>query len=89
MDVYAKLGYVDYALQVFEELPAKDVISWNTLITGYAQNGLASEAIEAYHLMEECGGITPNEGTWVSILTACASAGALKEGMRIHALIPS
>lgn len=87
VDMYAKLGYVGYALQVFEELPAKDVISWNTLITGYAQNGLASEAIEAYHLMEECEGIPPNEGTSVSILTACASAGALKEGMRIHALI--
>lgn len=84
VDMYAKLGIIDSARTVFEGLPVKDVISWNTLITGYAQNGLATEAIEVYHMMEQYTGIIPNQGTWVSILPAYSHVGALRQGMKIH-----
>ncbi|KAI4380650.1 hypothetical protein MLD38_006817 [Melastoma candidum] len=87
MDMYAKLGNLNDAKKVFDCLPAKDVISWNTLITGYTQNGLASEALEAYWLMEKCEYVSPNHGTWVNVLPACAALGALKEGMRFHGLV--
>ncbi|KAH0977554.1 hypothetical protein GBA52_027273 [Prunus armeniaca] len=73
VDMYAKLGAIYSASTVFEGLPIKDVISWNTLITGYAQNGLASEAIEVYRMMQEYKEIIPNHGTWVSILPAYTS----------------
>lgn len=84
VDMYAKLGVIDSARTVFEGLPVKDVISWNTLITGYAQNGLASEAVEVYDMMKEFKEIVPNQGTWVSILPAYSHLGALQQGMRIH-----
>ncbi|KAK9286401.1 hypothetical protein L1049_014797 [Liquidambar formosana] len=84
VDMYAKLGVIHSARKVFEEIPSKDAISWNTLITGYAQNGLASEAIEVFGMMEECKEIIPNQGTWVSILPAYSHVGALRQGMRIH-----
>lgn len=84
VDMYAKLGAIYSARTVFEGLPIKDVISWNTLITGYAQNGLASEAIEVYRMMQEYKEIIPNHGTWVSILPAYTSVGALQQGMKIH-----
>ncbi|XP_010432483.1 PREDICTED: pentatricopeptide repeat-containing protein At4g33990-like isoform X2 [Camelina sativa] len=83
--MYAKLGLVDLARAVFNWLPNKDVISWNTIISGYSQNGFASEAMEMYNVMEEEGGeIVPNQGTWVSVLPACAQAGALRQGMKLH-----
>ncbi|KAJ7954239.1 Pentatricopeptide repeat-containing protein [Quillaja saponaria] len=84
VDMYAKLTSLDYAHAVFEKLPVRDVISWNTLITGYAQNGLASEAIDKYSTMQECKEIIPNQGTWVSILPAYSHVGALQQGMKIH-----
>ncbi|XVF67579.1 hypothetical protein PTKIN_Ptkin10aG0132200 [Pterospermum kingtungense] len=84
VDMYAKLGVMDSARAVFEALPVKDVVSWNTLITGYAQNGLASEAIEAYGMMQTCEEIKPNQATWVSILPAYSTVGALQQGMRVH-----
>ncbi|KAK7837261.1 pentatricopeptide repeat-containing protein [Quercus suber] len=84
VDMYAKLGAIDSASTVFEGIPVKDAISWNSLITGYAQNGLASEAIEVYRMMEEHKEIIPNQGTWVSILPAYSHIGALQQGMRIH-----
>lgn len=87
MDMYAKLGIIDYARRVFEEIPSKDVVSWNTMIGGYGQNGLASEAIEVFNLMEGCEDIRPNQGTWVCILPAYSHLGALKLGMKVHGRI--
>ncbi|XP_010521175.1 PREDICTED: pentatricopeptide repeat-containing protein At4g33990 [Tarenaya hassleriana] len=87
VDMYAKLGLADSARTVFDWLPAKDVISWNTIISGYAQNGLATEAIQLFNLMEEIGEITPNQGTWVSILPAYSHQGALHQGMKTHARV--
>ncbi|KAI3841711.1 hypothetical protein MKX03_006855 [Papaver bracteatum] len=84
MDMYAKLGYIDLACKVFERMAFKDVISWNTLITGYAQNGLASEAVEVFREMEWCKGIVPDQGTLVSILPAFSHLGSLQDGMRVH-----
>ncbi|CAK7345900.1 unnamed protein product [Dovyalis caffra] len=84
VDMYAKIGVFDSARAVFEGLPGKDVVSWNTLISAYAQNGLAGEAIEVYHMMEEHKEMIPNQGTWVSILPAYTHLGALQQGMRIH-----
>ncbi|KAB2627456.1 pentatricopeptide repeat-containing protein [Pyrus ussuriensis x Pyrus communis] len=84
VDMYAKLGATDSARTVFEGLPIKDTVSWNTLITGYAQNGLASEAIEVYHMMQECKEIIPNHGTWVSVLSAYTHIGVLQQGMKVH-----
>ncbi|CAL5333724.1 unnamed protein product [Camellia sinensis] len=87
LDMYAKLGIIDSARRVFEEISLKDVVSWNTMITGYGQNGLASEAIEVFCMMEACEDVTPNQGTWVSVLPAYSHLGALKLGMRTHGRI--
>lgn len=86
MDMYAKLGFMDYAHRVFEELPVRDVISWNTLIAGYSQNGLAYEAIAVHEKMKEHKEeVIPNQGTWVSALSAYSNVGSVKQGMRVHA----
>uniref|UniRef100_A0A803LS21 DYW domain-containing protein n=1 Tax=Chenopodium quinoa TaxID=63459 RepID=A0A803LS21_CHEQI len=84
LDMYAKLGILDYAQKVFHEMPKKDIISWNTLISGFTQNGLASEASEAFSELESCMEVTPNQGTWVSVLPAYSHLGALQQGMKIH-----
>lgn len=84
VDMYAKLGLVDSARRIFEGIHVKDEVSWNTMITGYSQNGLASEAIEIYRNMNNCENITPNHATWVGVLPAYAHIGALREGMKTH-----
>ncbi|KMT06249.1 hypothetical protein BVRB_7g161740 isoform B [Beta vulgaris subsp. vulgaris] len=84
LDMYAKLGNLDFAQKVFREMPRKDIISWNTLITGYSQNGLADEATETFSELEACTEVTPNQGTWVSVLPAYSHLGALQQGCKIH-----
>ncbi|XP_076922189.1 pentatricopeptide repeat-containing protein At4g33990-like [Bidens hawaiensis] len=84
IDMYAKLGNVDSAWKLFDKIALKDVVSWNTMITGYGQNGLANEAIQVYRMMIETEHVTPNQGTWASIIPAYAHIGALKDGAKTH-----
>uniref|UniRef100_A0A0A0LWF3 Pentatricopeptide repeat-containing protein n=1 Tax=Cucumis sativus TaxID=3659 RepID=A0A0A0LWF3_CUCSA len=82
--MYAKFEFMQDASRVFIELPYREIISWNALISGYAQNALCQEALEAflYAIME----YKPNEYTFGSVLNAI-SAGediSLKHGQRCH-----
>ncbi|KAL5975294.1 hypothetical protein ACLOJK_031973 [Asimina triloba] len=73
--------------RVFDELKYKEVVSWNALMSGYAQNGLCQEALEIFSLMiwEE----NPNQFTFGSILSSIASADAvsLMHGQQFHCWI--
>ncbi|KAG2540239.1 pentatricopeptide repeat-containing protein At4g33990-like [Panicum virgatum] len=86
VDMYAKLSKIEVAQRVFDNLPARDVVSWNTLITGYMQNGLANEAIRTYNTMQRHEGLKPVQGTFVSVFPAYSNLGALQQGLRMHAL---
>ncbi|KAI0498525.1 hypothetical protein KFK09_019413 [Dendrobium nobile] len=84
IDMYGKMNKVKYCQDVFDRMHVRDVISWNTLITSYSQNGLANEAIEVYENMGRYEGLKPVQGTFASILPACSHIGALRKGAQIH-----
>ncbi|CAA2934800.1 pentatricopeptide repeat-containing At2g34400 [Olea europaea subsp. europaea] len=79
IDMYGKCGDLLSARRVFDGMRKKDVITWNAMITGYAQNGLSDEAISLFNAMKEAG-TDPNEVTLIEVLSACASIGALEFG---------
>ncbi|KAJ9559651.1 hypothetical protein OSB04_004811 [Centaurea solstitialis] len=39
IDMYAKCGDVGSARQVFDKIPERDVVLWNSMLAAYAQNG--------------------------------------------------
>ncbi|KAF8663125.1 hypothetical protein HU200_055725 [Digitaria exilis] len=80
MEMYAKCGCIDQALQLFHGMPEKDVISWSTAIGGLAAHGRAHEAVRLFELMDRDGGVKPNGVTFVGLLSACSHAGLLDEG---------
>ncbi|XP_043698653.1 pentatricopeptide repeat-containing protein At2g39620 isoform X2 [Telopea speciosissima] len=87
IDMYAKCGNLSSAEFLFKETEfIKDEISWNTLISGYMQNGCAREALSAFHQMK-LENLQPNLITVVSVLPAAANLAALREGMAIHACV--
>lgn len=86
VDMYAKLSNIEAAQRMFDSMPVQDSVSWNTLITGYMQNGLANEAVERYGHMQKHEGLKAIQGTFVSVLPAYSHLGALQQGMRMHAL---
>ena len=81
--MYAKCGMLAKAKQVLIELPARNIVTWSSLIAGYAQQGQGHEALECFTRMQR-EGISPNEVTLVCILKACGSIRAFDKGTQIH-----
>lgn len=85
VNLYAKCRRVDEARRVFDGMPRRDLIAWNAMVAGYAQNGLAEAALRmAARMHEEGAGTRPDSITLVSALPACANVGSLKIGKSIH-----
>eukprot|EP01018_Ginkgo_biloba_P024476 Gb_03693 [translate_table: standard] len=84
VDMYAKWMSVHEARKMFDRVLQRDVVSWTTMIAGYAQAGQAKEALKLY-LQMQLEGTKPNEFTFTSVLGACASGLALEEGKQFHA----
>lgn len=84
--VYGECGNINYAARIFESIEYKNVVSWTSIISSYIHNGLANEALEGFHLMQE-NGVEPDSVTLVSILSAAASLSTLKKGKEIHGFI--
>ncbi|GJT46688.1 pentatricopeptide repeat-containing protein [Tanacetum coccineum] len=83
VDMYAKCGDIDGSSQVFREiLKKKDVITWNSMIVGYAKNGYAEKALQIFNDMNESN-IKPDDVTLLGVLTACSHAGKVSEGRHI------
>ncbi|KAF9673317.1 hypothetical protein SADUNF_Sadunf10G0011500 [Salix dunnii] len=80
---FIRNGKIDRARELFNEMPERDVFSWSTMISGYIQSDQPSIALELFHRMVTCG-IRPNEVTMVSVFSAIAALGTLKEGRWAH-----
>ncbi|KAF5178058.1 Pentatricopeptide repeat-containing protein [Thalictrum thalictroides] len=76
IDMYAKCGCIDKAMDVFKGMRDQTVVTWNTLISGLAIHGQAEEAIALFTEMETKG-VMPDAITFVGLLNACAHAGSV------------
>ncbi|GMH27585.1 hypothetical protein Nepgr_029428 [Nepenthes gracilis] len=84
LDMYAKCHAVGDAWYLFDSILEKDVVAWNSMISGYYQNGYIFHALQLFHRM-----ITESESpdavTLVSVMSACASFGTISIGSSLHA----
>jgi pentatricopeptide repeat protein len=84
MTMYVKCGEVEYARQLFDEMPVKDLITWNAMISGYAQNGHARRVLEIYREMKKMNGVNPDPVTLLGVLCSCANLGAQGIGREVE-----
>jgi pentatricopeptide repeat protein len=84
IDMYAKLGKLDTALQILRRLPEEDVVSWTAMIAGYAQHDMFAEALKLFEEMQNRGIRSDNIG-FSSVISACVGIQALNQGRQIHA----
>ncbi|XP_052209604.1 pentatricopeptide repeat-containing protein At2g22410, mitochondrial-like [Diospyros lotus] len=83
---YVCAGCLTHAQQLFDECPERDVVSWTTMIDGYAQNSMCDEALRLFDLMLSSG-IEPNDVTMITVLSACSQKGDVNLGKSLHEYI--
>ena len=82
VQVYSKVGLIDYAMKIFTNLIDKDLVSWNTIIMGLTHNGFVYKALDIFEeLVKE--GPQPDRITLLGVLLACNYGNLVNEGMRI------
>lgn len=87
IDMYAKCGVIEKALDVFNCLDVKDIITWNTIINGLAMHGHAADALSLFERMKSAGE-KPDGVTFVGILSACTHMGLVKDGfLHFHSMV--
>nr|XP_016435568.1 PREDICTED: pentatricopeptide repeat-containing protein At4g04370-like [Nicotiana tabacum] len=84
--MYSKCGYLKQALAVFDMIKGRDVVSWNAIVAGNAQNGHLAMALHLFNEMR-IAHQRPDSITVVSLLQICASVGAYQQGKWIHNLV--
>ncbi|VAH24292.1 unnamed protein product [Triticum turgidum subsp. durum] len=78
MDMYARLGEMDVARRIFAMIDPRDIVSWNTLITGCVVQGHVAEAFQLVTEMQlpssssstEDERCMPNNITWNVLIMA-------------------
>ncbi|OVA03084.1 Pentatricopeptide repeat [Macleaya cordata] len=84
--MYSKCGNVEDARLVFNLMEGKDGISWNSMLSGYNENGRASEALLLFEQMQ-VSGAKPNPVTALIVISSCAYLGSLYLGKKMHNFI--
>ncbi|RZC64659.1 hypothetical protein C5167_008352 [Papaver somniferum] len=86
LGMYVKCEEVHDARRIFNGMRRRNMVTWTSMISGYAQSGLGEDAIKLFRVMKRRH-ICVNNLTVVSILQACGSVGASKTGKEVHAQI--
>ncbi|XP_042500547.1 pentatricopeptide repeat-containing protein At4g02750 [Macadamia integrifolia] len=77
--MYCKCGSIAEAYDVFIEMPEKDIVTWNTMISGYAKHGYGRVALKVFESMKMTG-IRPDDATMIGVLSACSHTGLVNKG---------
>ncbi|KAH7288566.1 hypothetical protein KP509_31G031800 [Ceratopteris richardii] len=86
VDMFVKCGALKKAQQVHEDLPQRNVVSWTSLMTGYAQRKYAVQTFKCFQQML-LEGLSPNAMTFVCILKVCGISESLSKGEDVHNMI--
>ncbi|KAL2525187.1 Pentatricopeptide repeat-containing protein [Abeliophyllum distichum] len=80
ISMYCKCGELEDAWKLFIEMSRKDVVTWNAMISGYAQHGNGDKALSLFDEMRKTGA-RPDWITFVGVLSACNHAGLVDLGI--------
>eukprot|EP01018_Ginkgo_biloba_P001467 Gb_24928 [translate_table: standard] len=83
VDMYAKCERIELARDIFDKMSQRNVVSWTSIIAGYAQNSHAEEALKLFRQMQ-LAGVKPNSQTLATVLPSLGNMAALDQGMELH-----
>ncbi|XP_058769836.1 pentatricopeptide repeat-containing protein At5g52850, chloroplastic [Vicia villosa] len=84
VDMYMKCSCsTTNAVKAFRGIASPNVISWTSLIAGFAENGLEEESFQLFADMQAAG-VQPNSFTLTTILGACSKMRSVAPTMMLH-----
>lgn len=86
INMYSKFGEIEIARQVFDKMPLRNLVSWSSMVAGYAQSGHCREALQMFcrMLYED---FKPNQFAFASVLRGCSNLGEVEFGKQVYAYI--
>ncbi|KAL7205559.1 hypothetical protein ACSBR2_018488 [Camellia fascicularis] len=86
VDMYAKCCNMSSAENVFDEMPERNLVSWNSMVVGFLQNKLYDKAVGLFKkIIREA--LSPDQVTFSSALSACANMGIADNGKQVHGVV--
>ncbi|KAK4343054.1 hypothetical protein RND71_038870 [Anisodus tanguticus] len=87
LHMYASFGlFSNEVLNLFDEMPERDVVSWNVIIDDLSKNGCFDEVLDAFNEMCRYG-VQPNSVTLLVLVSSCLKIGDFGLGKLIHLYI--
>ncbi|GAB2271117.1 hypothetical protein Dimus_005965 [Dionaea muscipula] len=80
VNMYGKCGHLDFARQVFDNMPHRNIVSWTALISGYGQCGRSDECFSVFADMLDV--VRPTEFAFAAVLSSCR----YYQGRQVHVL---
>ncbi|KAL6197664.1 hypothetical protein ACLB2K_033270 [Fragaria x ananassa] len=86
LNVYCKCERVEDGRNLFEYMSGRDTVSWNSLISGYAQSGDVREVFQLLYKMR-VEGVVPDKQTYASVVSVAATQSDVRLGKSVHGQI--
>ncbi|KAJ8546518.1 hypothetical protein K7X08_032395 [Anisodus acutangulus] len=81
--LYAKCDLFGSAIQLFDEMPERDIACWNTVISCYYQSGQFAKALQFFQKMKDLR-YMPNSVTYTAAIASCGRLLDAERGEIIH-----
>ncbi|KVH98744.1 Pentatricopeptide repeat-containing protein [Cynara cardunculus var. scolymus] len=79
IDMFAKCGDIESSKAVFHRMSNRCIITWTTMLSGLAVNGMCKEALALFNKMCD-DGTKPDDVMFIAVLSACNHGGLVEEG---------
>ena len=84
IDMYSKCGSIEDAQCVFDEMPEKTTVGWNSIIAGYALHGYSEKALRMFYEMRDSG-VEMDHFTFSMVIRICTRLASLEHAKQAHA----
>ncbi|KAJ6387021.1 hypothetical protein OIU78_016867 [Salix suchowensis] len=81
ISAYAKCGDIRSSWTVFEKLPVRNEVAWNSILLGFGMHGCTDEMFATFEKMKKTN-IKPDHGTFTSLLSTCSHSGKVDAGWK-------
>ncbi|PON54035.1 Tetratricopeptide-like helical domain containing protein [Parasponia andersonii] len=87
LDMYCNCGDIETAFTLFRRMENKDLVSWNSMISGYIENGDGEKAMYVFVRLRGISFFKPDQYTFAAVISATAGCLACGYGKPLHAQV--